>query len=161
MPGSHQPSRFAAVMYAEQDTGVGLGGSCVTCIAGGTLLIGDIVFFSAAGGVVNKANTPASYVVYAGVVIGGARTNYAMITDPLAPGVITAALVNEEVIVQFDGIARVLCDAAVVVNTRLQGGTVTAGRVDDPVFVAGQVVGISLDTGAGAASIIRMFIVSK
>lgn len=162
MPGTHGPNRFGAITFADIDSGVGLGGNCVTFIngAGANLLLGDIVYVStAADGSVTKATTVANYVTYAGVVVGGQRTGGAYVSDSAQYGVTVAAASLEEVLVQYDGIAYVVADAAVARGVRLQQGAVTAGRVDDPAYVAGQSVGISLSAPGAAATVFKMFVV--
>ena len=162
MPGTHGPNRFGAITFADIDTGVGLGGNCVEFVnnAGVNLLLGDIVYIGSGGdGQVTKGAVAASYVTYAGVVVGGARTGMAYVTDSAQYGVTVAAAQLEAVLVQYDGIAYVVADAAIARGARLQQGAITGGRVDDPAFVAGQGVGISLGAPGAAAAVFKMFVV--
>lgn len=134
------------------------GGVVLPFLAAATLLVGDVVFLSAAD-TVNKSATAANYTAFIGVVVGGKRTNGEVVDRSLnmtSPLGIQAALVGEEVLVQVSGVAYVTSAAAVVVGAALQVQT-TSGQVDDPAVVAGQIVGTALDATGGSAAL-RMLI---
>lgn len=155
-----RPSNFNYITHRKRDGDVApVGGIVLPFLAAATLLVGDVVFLSAAN-TVNKSATSADYIKFIGVVVGG-RQLYGEVIDPdiNQTSVVgqTAALVGEEVLVQITGIAYVVCAAAVAIAAPLQVVT-TSGRVDDPAAVAGQIVGTSLELGTGAASVIKMLI---
>ena len=134
------------------------GGECLVTTAAGTLLVGDVVYWSAAN-TVAKSATAADYAAFVGVVVGGAQTAN-LPTTALADVGTNAALVGESVIVQLRGIVTVIAAAAISLGTRLQVVT-TAGRVDDAVFVAGQTVGIALEAATNPGDKIAMLIQPK
>lgn len=135
-------------------------GDVVIATAGGTLNVGDVVYWSAAG-TVNKSTTSANYAAFAGVVVAGPGTSNLFTADDVTNVVGTqAATVGQDVYVQINGIATVQTAAAVAVNAILQVAT-TAGQVDDPAVVAGQCVGIALAVAAGASVKIPMLIQPK
>ncbi len=135
------------------------GGDCVVMLAAGTLLVGDVVFYSSAN-TVNKSSTAADYVAVVGVVVGGTATGMQITADSPAVVGTNAATVGQNVIVQINGIATVIAAAAITIGTRLQVVT-TAGRVDDAAFVAGQTVGIALEAATNPADEIAMLIQPK
>lgn len=135
------------------------GGQCVVMLAAGTLLVGDVVYYSAAN-TVAKSSTAADYAGVVGVVVGGVQTNMQIASETPALVGTNAALVGESVIVQINGIATVIGAAAAVIGTRVQVVT-TAGRVDDAAFVAGQTVGILLETVTNAGDKVAMLIQPK
>lgn len=155
-----RPTTYPWIDHRVDDTSIcPQGGIVVPFTAAAALNTGDVVFLSAAG-TVNKSAVAANYTAFMGVVVGGkqlygevldARYNQTAITGVLA------ANANDEVLVQVSGIAKVVAAAAVAVGGLLQVMT-TSGQVDDPVVVAGQVVGTAIDAAAGAAVTIRMLI---
>jgi hypothetical protein len=147
---AYQPAAFGFIAESVEDGAVDApGGSVQVYTAGGTLLVGDVVFVSAAN-TVNKSNTPANYQGFAGVVVGGTKTDMRVITRRNDYG-ITAAVVNEKVLVQNSGKAIVIADAATAVAANLTQGATTAGRVDDSASATqGQIIGQSLEAAANA-----------
>ena len=153
------PTSFGFVL--DSDSGPAqtdvLGGNVIPFIAGATLNVGDIVYVSAAD-TVNKSNTVANYQKFAGVVVGGYRTNYNVITNPNDYG-IQAAQANETVLVQNRGKALCIADAAVAATALLTQGAVTAGRVDDSVSATqGQIIGIALQAAVNPGDKIRVLL---
>lgn len=151
----------------------GSGGRIIYCIAGGTLLIGDVTYWTTTTEQVNTSASQANAAFFAGVVVGGgswpnsnsaayANTIDVADCDPsTSPIGATAAVVNQVVAIQIDGIAWVVAGAAVATSgVRLMFDTGTAGRVIGG-STTGQVVGISVEAAAGAASIFRMHIRNK
>ena len=139
--------------HEESDAGVAVaGGRIERYTAAATLLIGDVVFFSAAL-TVNKSVTVANYQLFAGVVVGGTQTKM-QVGNSSEVGQ-TAANVNEDVLVCVDGKAWVVADAAIAAPAKLTAGTVTAGRVDDSASAtAGQIIGTYLQVAAAAGNVI-------
>lgn len=108
-----------------------------------TLLTGDCVYVSASG-VVAKSNTSANYAGFAGVVVGGAATYFRTLIGVNETGKV-AALINQLVLVQVTGIARVMAEGTITTGTNPSViiSTVTPGKV----VVgngAGQMLGIPL-----------------
>lgn len=120
------------------------GGDIRIYTASGTLLVGDVVYFSAAN-TVAKSATQADYIKFAGVVVGGESLQdfIAQNTDlQLAGGSqLTAALTGKRVIVQITGEARVIGGAVIAAGTAVTVDTGTAGRVLDTGATAGQIIG--------------------
>lgn len=135
-----------------------VGGEVNAFLAAGTLLIGDVVYISAAN-TVAKSATIGDYVTYAGVVVGGAAT-YGHVASLSTDVGQTAALVGQTVLVQNTGKAWVVADAAITVGARVSQGASTAGRVDDVAGAAttSQTCGIALQTASNAADVIQMLI---
>ncbi|SRR6266511_3208493 len=148
--GDYQPTAFGYLYQGEQENDADTpGGLILAYNAAATLLIGDVVFISAAFAV-NKNNTPASYQKFAGVVVGGFRTDYRVLQDDGAVG-LQAALVNEVVLVGYLGKFKVIADAAIAAAGQLTQGATTAGRVDDSASATqGQIIGIALEAAANA-----------
>lgn len=128
------------LLEREQGEIASVGGRVAKFLAAGTLLLGDVVYISAAE-TVAKGTTNAAYAAFAGVVVGGASYSSAeyVNSDPAQIGQ-TAALVGETVIVQLDGIAYVKSDGAILVSSRVIPDATVAGEVD----VAGANPGYSL-----------------
>ena len=132
------------------------GGSVVAFTAAATLLVGDVVFLSAAS-TVDKSTTAANYLAFMGVVVGGDSTFGQCCGNDSDVG-ITAALVNKKVFVQVSGVAWVLAAAAVAVATPLEVAT-TAGQVDDVATpTAGEQVGTAITAATNAGDKILMLI---
>ena len=108
------------------------GAYCFRAKAGGTLLIGDVVYWSATGTVVNKS-TSAGLTLTAGVVVGGQSIDAANVLrahQRSADIGLTAALVNKAVLVAKIGIVYVVADTStILVGSILKQSAVTAGRV--------------------------------
>ncbi len=144
MGGTVVPSNFPSIISQENDAGNGqVGGKVVKLLAAGTLLIGDVVYLSAAD-TVAKSTTQANYATYLGVVVGGYSydVNGCVTTDADDVGV-TAALVGEWVIVQVDGIARVKSDGAILATSLVIPDATVAGECD--VAGTGIPLGIALE----------------
>lgn len=147
--GDYQPALHGYIYMGEQENDSDTPGGLVhAMLAGGTLLIGDVVRLSAAF-TANKTAVAADYVNFVGVVVGGTRTDFRVLQEDSAIG-LQAAAVGEVVLVGYFGKFKVVADAAVAAGARLQQGAVTAGRVDDPAVVAGQVLGTALEAAAAA-----------
>lgn len=109
------------------DTELACGGLVIRAKAGGTLLVGDAVFISAAG-TVNKSVTAADHLKAAGIVIGGRNFGRHAIQREGDVG-LTAALVNEEVYVCQLGLCWGVAQAAITAGAYVKPDTTTAGRL--------------------------------
>lgn len=152
-----KPTAFSWLTHhlpRQDKTAAGVGGTVETFTAGAALNTGDIVFFSAAN-TVNKSNTQANYVGFAGVVVGGAATNNNITTSV---GVAATTASGQSVLVQVSGIATVVAGGTVTVGTNFSviPDTGTAGRVIAGT-TAGQIVGNTITTGT-AAGTMKIFI---
>jgi hypothetical protein len=157
---SHDPSAMGFTLdMVDQEgfEGASPGGRCKIFKAGATLLVGDVVYLSAAM-TVNKSLVAATVLgKLAGVVVGGYRTSMLALTRKLDQG-IQAALVGEAVIVLYDGKYYVVSDAAIAVNDIITTATVTtAGRVKVGTITTdlvagdtGRIVGNALEVAGGA-----------
>jgi hypothetical protein len=148
-----RPTSLPWIDFRQDDASlVPVGGIVVPFKAAQTLVIGDAVWLSAAD-TAQKSNSAADGVKFLGFVVGGFRT-FGEILDSRYNQTnlinIQAALVNEEVLVQIDGIAWGISDGAIIIGAEVQLGVTTAGRIDDPAAVAGQVLGKALTAAAGA-----------
>lgn len=103
------------------------GGEVIQFTASGTLLVGDLVYFSAAS-TVAKSNNTANHTKIAGVVVGGQSTDGAIIDEETYVG-ITAATDGQTVLVLVRGLAYVKGAAAIAAGLPLVADTTTAGRV--------------------------------
>lgn len=109
-----------------------VGGETRTYLAGGTLLVGDVVYLSA-NNTVNKSATASNHEKVVGVVVGGRSTNMLLALDSADVGT-TAAAVNRPVIVLRQGRAWVMLDTVTATDTihagdRIKPSTGIAGRV--------------------------------
>lgn len=138
----------------------GVGGPITEIIAGGTLLIGDVVMVSAAS-TVNKSAVAANGAFFAGVVVGGGGD--AGYSEPLGYENINgniglqATIVNKAAALQVAGIAFVKAGAAIAAGARVGFDTGTAGRVIANA-TAGQTIGIALTAALANGDIIKMLI---
>lgn len=108
------------------------GGLVVLAKAAVTLLIGDAVFWSAAG-VVSKTTVAGDRLKRAGIVVGGVSrglTDYILeaLQTPLDIGE-QAALVNETVLVCYRGICVGVTDSAIAAGAQVTFSAATAGRL--------------------------------
>lgn len=119
-----------------------VGGNVRKFTAEAALLIGDVVYISAAK-TVNKAAVNASYATFAGVVVGGKTFSDmgAVATDDAEVGN-AAAAADEWVLVQIDGIAFIKSDGAILAGSRVIPDATVAGECD----VAGANPGYTLGT---------------
>lgn len=148
-----RPSGFPYLSNSE-DTSValGLGGNCIRAVAHETLKIGDVVFWTV-GGRVGKSLESALYSArLAGVIVGGASTNYEATNDSLMFGDNTS-VAGEHVIVQVRGIVNCIADATTVIRAGdpITAGRTTAGRVRPDMLYSAAVTAPGL-TIVGAAS---------
>lgn len=121
-----------------------VGGQVKKFLAAGTLLIGDVVYISAAE-TVAKSTTNADYAAYAGVVVGGASFGKDIANSDSTMVGQTAALVGEEVYVQIDGIAYVKSDGAILVSSRVIPDASVAGECDVAGANPGYTLGKSIE----------------
>lgn len=137
------------------------GGPTIPFTAGAALTIGDVVFASAAAGVVNKSAVAADGAKFIGVVVGGGGSfgrNYGL-WDSASVGLALVAS-GKVAEVQVAGIAYVKAGAAIAVGAEVGFDTTTAGRVLTNV-TAGQKIGLALDAAAAAGDIIRILIARR
>lgn len=158
--GDFQPSLFGYIYLGEQENdGDTPGGLVLAFLAGAALNIGDAVFVSAAH-TVNKSNVAANYQKFAGIVVGGQAVDFRVLQEDGHVG-LAAAAIGQIVLVGYFGKFKVVADAAIVVAAQLQQGAVTAGRVDDPAAVGGQVLGVALEAAAAAGDKILALIAHR
>lgn len=163
--GSKKPSASSWLMMSESNGEIvgGLGGIVVPFTAAATLLIGDLVYLSAADNV-NKTTTLATFAASAvGVVVGGKATGNKVLQEASFVGT-TAALATELVLVAVAGIVYVQATAAIgAVGAKVttdNASTPVAGQISVTNAAAGNIMGITLDVaGTGAGEAIRMLIV--
>lgn len=156
--GGHRPTNFPYLWYSTSDNETPLrpGGICVVGTAGASLLIGDAVYLSAVD-TFNKSGTVANYAGLKGIVVGGEQTFMQTHQADALIGSMVAAKTGERVIVMVQGIAKTLSDAALAtLNTKITAGATTAGRVSSTGAAAGNYIGATLDTAAGAGVPIRV-----
>lgn len=161
MPSYH-PTNFRYIAHQENDNEVSsLGGDVHRFTAAGNLNVGDVVFLSAAN-TVQKSAVAADHDQVAGVVVGGTRTNLDVVTDLAAVATVQAAQVNEVVLVQVNGITRVVSGAAITIGQPLKPDTGTAGRAIAAVLGAGadqgKVFGRAVEIAGGAAVTIKVLL---
>jgi len=147
--GSFKGANFGYWSGSEdEETADSPGGYFSVFLAGATLLIGDLVYLSAAH-TVNKSVTQTLYTAGIGVVIGGDGVYMQVLQDDTSIG-FTAGLVNQRVIVGVVGKFKVLSDSAITLGAVVTGGTVTAGRAKTDV-TAQRLMATALETASGAA----------
>jgi len=132
-----------------------VGGIVHLFTAAATLLVGDAVFLSGVGAV-NKSATAANYVGFVGFVIAG-DANARKLDDAVG---VTAATVNQKVLVQISGVARAIVGATGFVagtNFNAVPSAATAGRVI-PGTTAAQRLGVVVSTQATAGSSVHVLI---
>ena len=154
------PSNFTSTTNQITDTGIAeVGGNVRKFTAGAALLIGDVVYLSAAD-TVNKSAVAADYEKFIGVVVGGktAAAN-GSVTDVEAEIGLAAAAAGEWVLVQIDGIARVKSDGAILATSRIIADATIAGEVDIA-GATGYFLGIALEAipdGSVGRMLIRFY----
>lgn len=166
MGGSKRPTNFTYIQSQDEANlvdGDTPGGVVLAYKAGAALNVGDIVYLSAAH-TVNKSADVADYVAVAGVVVGGAKTNYEVVQDDQDIGE-QAAATGELVLVGVLGKFKVVSDDAITLGNKLTSGGTTAGRAavgtittDLAAGQSGSLVGMALEDAAGAAEKILAFI---
>lgn len=137
-----------------------IGGDVAIFTANGVLKVGDIVYVDAENRVA-KSNTQANYATFAGVVVGSLVDLDGSVIADTSALVGTSLTSGALVLVQYNGVAYVVADAAITVATRVSQGATTAGRVDDTVFTAGQMTGIALKAATAPGDVIPMLIQAK
>lgn len=164
---SHRVSNFPVMQHRIVDAIVAggdptSGGRCVVMTAAAALLVGDLVFISAAN-TVNKSNTIANYTAVLGVVVGGTATQMEAMLNSGDVGLTAAAAANDLVLVLFDGFAYVTAGAAVAAGAKLIVDSTTAGRVKTGAITtdlvagnSGSLAGVAIGSAAGAASVFLM-----
>lgn len=148
-----QPTNLPFITAELTDVDVGsVGGRTIKLLAAGTLLIGDVVYVSAAN-TVAKSTTNANYAGFAGVVVGG-KTYDAGGRVSTAAGDIgdTAATVGQWVLVQVDGIARIKSDGAILAGSLVIPDASVAGECDVAGANPGYTLGIALEAIADGAN---------
>lgn len=134
-----------------------VGGLCRIYTAAAQLLVGDVVYLSAAG-TVNKTAVTGTQVATIGVVVGGTATRMECIDDAAEVGQVASAA-GDQVIVCHDGTAWMIADGAIAAGVSIRAGTTTAGRTMATALGTGadqgKVVGKSLEAAAGAGNAFR------
>lgn len=143
-----RPTRFPFIQHSvDNDARAKVGGTVVKFKAAAALKLGDCVFLSAAD-TVNKSTTTGDHDKVVGIVVGGANTNNEAVSDSASYGVITVADADEDVLVQIDGIAYVITDAADAAGSLLiPDDATTAGQVEAGT-TATKIIGMLLETGS-------------
>jgi hypothetical protein len=121
---------FTSSLAYDATTGGQAGGQVRYYVAGGTLLVGDVVYFSAAN-TVNKSATLANYNAIAGVVVGGTSLGSGVASVAAADVGTTAATVGQTVYVLKQGRTWVANDANATLSAGalIQPSVTTAGKV--------------------------------
>jgi hypothetical protein len=150
-----RPTHFSSIQTGPSKEGYsGTGGNVKVFIGAGQLTVGQPVFFSDVN-TVNVSATAANYSRYAGVVVGGKRTDMRVLHDTSHVGVIACAA-GEDVIVQIDGIAWVVANVAVAITDSVimsaSSGKVTPGTT------ANQILGTPVTTAASPNDKIKILI---
>lgn len=157
-------TQLSNLSFKDQSDGtlspiLGIGGMYLDyLIPAAALFYGDVVVFTSTVNTVDKTTTAAAYVAMAGVVVGGDLTDM-RVMHKTRPAVGTAVCTSgKAVLVQINGVAWVVSDAAITaIGNRLMGGGTTAGRVATGT-TATQIVGVALDAPGAAAGYMRMVI---
>lgn len=157
------PTHFHSILLSTKSkfepTGY-VGGIVAPFVPAVDLSYGDAVFL-AAGQTVNKSTTPADYVAFMGFVVGGDVENYmnADFRDVTPTNTKVATAVTGVAFVQISGIVWAVADAAIATNggVRLIGSAIVAGRVASGT-TAGQMLGTSITSAAGAGSLFPILI---
>lgn len=147
---------------SDELTNGAVGGQVHRFAAGGTLLVGDAVFISAAN-TVNKSATVGDYANFVGFVVGGDSNGFRT-EDAVGT---TAATSGQGVMVQISGVARAIVGAtgftAGTTNIVVSPSAATAGRVIpsaalDATIIAGRALGVATTTQATAGAEVRVLI---
>lgn len=168
-PSGRRPTNFPWVltndMLGEDNGQFATGGLVLVAKAAATLLIGDAVFWSAAG-TVNKSTTAGDRLKKAGIVVGGVQRaveDYTMeaLQSSLDIGE-TAALVNQPVLVCWHGIALAVATGAIAAGALVTFSAATAGRVVvSPAAAAADALGslgTAVDASAADADLLRIMV---
>lgn len=148
----------------DADVAGGVGGLFVPMTAGAALLIGDIVYLSAAS-TVNKTLVAATNLAMVGIVVGGDTTYSRVVQEDAAIGTAAAAS-GAQVLVAVAGVAKILSDAAITLGNKVTAATATtAGRgktgtvtTDLVAGDGGRIIGVALNTVAGAGLVVKVLI---
>ncbi len=136
------------------------GGRCLAFVNAATaaLLIGDTVFLSAAGGVVDKSAVTADHLKRVGLVVGGRSFYNEASQDVLDIGEIAAAI-NQPVLVATEGVVYAVSDGtAILAGSYVAPSVTTAGRVrlatvttDLVAGDTGKILGLAVDANGSVA----------
>lgn len=142
-----------------------VGGLCFLAKAAAALLVGDAVFWSAAG-TVNKSTVAGDRLKRAGILVGGApRTladyvQEAMVRSGDIGGVASAA--NDTVLVCYRGVCVAVADGVIAAGAQVTFSAGTAGRItaaaSAAVTDAMGVVGTAIDAAAANGDKIRILV---
>lgn len=156
------PTHHRWLILENEDVGITVGGRVISAIALGTLTLGQAVcWIAGTDRGVNTSTAVGVHRAFAGIVVGGTRLmagsgNFACANDRADYGVIQAATVNQEVLIQIDGVAFAIVAGANAVGTVLVPDTTTAGRVlaaaDVGVTAGATAVTSSAANGAGTVT---------
>lgn len=121
---------FTSNIAFDSTTGSQPGGAVRLAVADDSLLIGDVVYWSAQSAV-TKSTTLANYNALAGVVVGGTKQNLTASVSSADVGTLAAAP-NEKVWILTQGRTWVKNDAnaTLVLGTFVIPSDATAGRVE-------------------------------
>lgn len=167
--GGRRPTNLPWILTSDglgEDNGqYACGGLVLVAKAAATLLIGDAVFWSAAG-VVNKSTVAGDRLKKAGIVIGGvprAVQDYTLeaLQSSLDIGE-QAALVNQSVLVCYAGICLAVATGAITAGALVTFSAATAGRVVVSAAAAAAdalgSLGTAVDASAADADLLRILI---
>lgn len=163
---AYKPTNLSYINLSQENGEgyFGLGGITVHAKAAATLLVGDVVYFSATD-TVAKSTTPGLYKVLRGVVVGGAGTYMRVEQEDSEIGIKEAATVGQSVIVLIFGITKVISGAAIAITDVLIADNTTAGKVEPGVITTeavagnnGSIIGTPLELATGVDEVIKIFV---
>lgn len=140
-----EPTNHGVTINAVDSTvNLSEGGAVVVAKATVALNIGDAVFLDpATAGNVTKDSVATNHKNRLGIVVGGTKTYMNAFLGSDAVGLLAAAI-DDQVLVQIDGIAWGVADTATVaIGDKLKLGTTTAGRLLDGSDTTDLVAGIT------------------
>lgn len=159
-----QPTNYGFLKLADDGGSLKPGGHVVEAKGAVALNVGDAVFVSAVD-TVTKDSVATNHKNRIGIVVGGTRTDMRVLSGSDAVG-LAACAINEQVLVQIDGIAWGVADTATVaVGDKLKLGTTTAGRLldgsdttDAVAGITGSIVAQALTASAAAGDKIKVLV---
>lgn len=156
-------TRFRGIVfgYGDRRTTDNYGGLLIWALAAQALKFGEVVGWTATANTVDKSATAATVGnVFAGVVVGGNKTDYKDATQLINNATTTVVDSGKEVLVMCEGICKMIAGAAIAtIGGRLIGDT-TAGRVIAGI-TAGAVVGVNIEAATGADTLFKAFIMRR
>lgn len=143
----HKPTNLPWIAHRIPSTDAEIGGAVMICTAAAALKLGDVVYLSGTR-TVNKSATVGNHALVCGVVVGGTNTGMQADYNAANYNSIVAADANEQVLVQYNGIALVICKAAITIGRTVIPDTTDAGKVKDSAVLTSTVGTLVVDSGA-------------